>query len=137
MKLEVMEKKDNPLYERREVVARVLETEATPSRKEILGELCKALGCAPETVVIDRVSQKFGRNACTVTAKVYSKPELIAKYDRAWKAARTAGKKVEKKEEAAAPAKAPEKKAEAPAPAPAAEKKEAAEPAPAPAAEKK
>jgi ribosomal protein S24E len=102
MKFEIVSQTDNKLYDRREVVARATDTGATPSRKQLLEELCKAVACPPDAVVIDRVRQRFGENACTITAKVYSKPELAARYEKAWKKARTEGKKAE----AAAPAEA-------------------------------
>lgn len=101
MKLQITSEKENALYDRREIVAKVTDTEATPSRKAILEELCKAAKCAAENVVIDEVTQPFGVNACVVHAKVYAKPEALAKYEKAYKGVRTAGKAAAKAEDAA------------------------------------
>ena len=99
MKLQVLKQTENPLYDRREVVARAMDTEATPSRKQVLDELCRALHCAADAVVIDKVDQRFGQTSCLVTAKVYASAELAKKYEKAWKQARTAGKPKDAKAE--------------------------------------
>lgn len=126
MKMELTGESRNLLYDRREITAAAVETEATPSRKQVAGELAKLLGVNQECIVIDRIEQRFGRKTAAVRARVYSSPEAAKRFEKAYKFARMQGKKKEGGAPAAKVGAEPSPKPaapEAPSPAPAQEAK--------------
>jgi small subunit ribosomal protein S24e len=93
MKIELVSEKDNPLLERKEVVVKVSDYGATPSRTDLLEELPKILkGANKEGVYIEKVDQHYGRKQTLVMAHVYASRESLEKHIHK-KLLRTSGKK--------------------------------------------
>ncbi len=92
MELTVKSEKDNPLFDRKEVVVQLDKVGVTPSRKDVLESLAKKFG-HKESIVIDKITHHFGRKNVQVSAKIYSKPETMKQTEPAYKLARTEGKK--------------------------------------------
>lgn len=79
MKLEIVSKKENPLLDRTEVVAKISGYEATPSNLQVGEEIAKQMKSDKEKVFVLKIDQSYGRNAARVQAQVYSSPEALAK----------------------------------------------------------
>ena len=130
--VEIIEKKENPLYSRTDVVASAHVEGATPSRQNVAAELAKALGAKADCVVIRTIAQEFGSKSARITASAYTSKDKLEKYEENKYLVDRGKKKAEApKPEEAKPAVEPAKPAapaEKTAAAPAAEK-----PAPAPA----
>lgn len=92
MELSVKSEKDNPLFDRKEVVVQLDRVGVTPSRKDVLDALSKKFG-HKESIVIDTITHHFGRKSVQVSAKIYSKPETMKQIEPAYRLARTEGKK--------------------------------------------
>ncbi len=120
MKLDVREKKSNPLMKREEVWVSVEHLEApTPKRAELLEGAVKLLKTKKELVIIDKIFSERGRGGSEVKVLVYKSEKDIPK-DKAEKMKRRMGKKKAAPAEAApaekpaeGEAKAEEKKEEA------------------------
>ncbi len=92
MKVELVSEKDNPLLDRKEVVVRLSDYSATPSRTELLEELPKALRSAgKDCVYILKVEQHYGSKHALVHAQVYSSKDSLEKHVHK-KLLRTSGK---------------------------------------------
>lgn len=106
MKIEIKEQKKNPLLKRQELSVSVENPgKATPSRKEMLPELAKALKSREDLLIIDKIFSVSGRNISEARVLAYSKKEDIPK------------NKLEKMKGRMAPKKKAEAPAEAHAPA--------------------
>jgi len=112
MKIEITEDSKNPLYDRRELVAVASEITATPSRKDVIGEIAKMTHVKEDCIVIDRIQQRFGRKTAAINAKIYSAADKAKKFERAYKFSRTEKKAAKKEGEAEAAPAAPAAKAE-------------------------
>lgn len=78
MKIQVLEQKRNPLLKRDEVLISLEHPgKATPSRKEILPELAKALKSGEDLLIIDRIFSLPGKNLSKARVLSYGKREEI------------------------------------------------------------
>jgi len=78
MKVEIVERKENPLLERLEVKFRVDHSNApTPKRLEVRSQLAAELGVAEELVVIDKLASTTGRQVASGIARAYSSRERL------------------------------------------------------------
>ena len=92
MKVELVSEKDNALLDRKEVVIKISEYGATPSRTELLEALPKALkGAKADGVYIQKVDQHYGKKNALVIAHVYESRESLEKHVHK-KLQRTSGK---------------------------------------------
>ncbi len=83
MKIEVSEKRDNPLQERTEVHFVIDHAgDATPTRIKVKAELAKVLKADAEKLVIDSIESKYGTNKSVGYAKVYNSVEAAMKLER-------------------------------------------------------
>jgi ribosomal protein S24E len=118
MKLEIRERKKNPLMKREGVVIAIgHEGKATPDRKSLLNEVAKLLKARPEGIIIDRIITPGGRASSEARVLAYSRKDDVP----AWRLKKMeqrltkAQKKAEKKAAEGKPAgKGPEEKEEAP-----------------------
>lgn len=79
MKFEVIEEKENPLLERKEIVVRVMHDGATPSIKEIREKLCAQMSLDKDSTIVDNVKSKFGMSESIAFIKVYkSRDRMIS-----------------------------------------------------------
>lgn len=80
MKVEILEQKKNPLLKREEVsVSLEHPGKATPSRKEILPELAKALKSREDLLIIDKIFSVPGKNISEARVLAYKKKDEIPK----------------------------------------------------------
>lgn len=75
MKIEIMEEKDNPLLNRKELKIKIIHDGATPSRQEVKDALVALLGIEKERVILDSYMSRFGVRESTGTARVYKTKE--------------------------------------------------------------
>jgi len=82
MKIEITEKRENPLQERTEVRFVVdHEGEATPSRAKVREELAKVLKTDVNAVIIDNIGSQYGMNSSVVYAKIYKDVETAKRLE--------------------------------------------------------
>ncbi len=72
MELEIIRRRENPLLQREEVIARVRFEGGTPSRKEIRESLAKELGKPVGNLFIRRIITEYGKEEAEVVAMAYS-----------------------------------------------------------------
>ncbi len=72
MELEIIRRRENPLLQREEVVARVRFEGGTPSRKEIREALAKELGKPVGNLFIRRIITEYGKEEAKVVAMAYN-----------------------------------------------------------------
>src|SRR5512138_793249 len=77
MEIKVLEEKNNPLLQRREIQFSVTQNLGTPSRQEIKNKLAAYLNSKPELVIIERMKQEFGKRETKGYAKIYETPERL------------------------------------------------------------
>lgn len=83
MKIEINEKKKNPLQERTEVRFTVDHIgQSTPKRKDVIAALAKELGVKKDQVVLNNMDSLFGRALSKGYAKVYDSKEAALKNER-------------------------------------------------------
>jgi len=110
MKFNIVEKKDNPLLKRKELVVEIEFDASTPQKKDIIARLCTEEGAKEDCVVIDSFKQKYGTKMGTAYLKIYESKESKEKIE---KAPKKKGEKSEKKPAEEANAEKPEGKEEA------------------------
>lgn len=106
MELEITDRKENILLDRKEVRFVVRhQNEATPKRDIIRGEISKELKVPKENVVIDSMDVGFGKTSVSGYARVYNKKETALVIEKKHLLVRNQlmekQKKEEKKKEAA------------------------------------
>ena len=94
--MDVVEEKENKLFDRKEVVVDIDNTAGTVSRSHVLQELKHKFH---GEIVILKVTQRFGSKKAVVTARVYASKENAEKFEPKWRMAR--GTPKEKKAEGA------------------------------------
>jgi small subunit ribosomal protein S24e len=77
MEIKVLEEKNNPLLQRREVQFSIIQNLGTPSRLEIKNKLAAYLNSKPELVIIERMKQEFGKRETRGYAKIYESVERL------------------------------------------------------------
>lgn len=121
MKLEIKDKKKNPLMKREEVMVSIEHAgKATPNRRHVLDELSKLLNAGKDNIIIDRIMTSGGRAQSEARVLAYSKKQDIPEWRLKMMEQRMSKKKKEAPEEKPAekppeeaPAKAEEKPPEA------------------------
>lgn len=111
MELKIESSKENKLLNRKEITFTVEQDSSTAKRDELTKELCKKLNLNPESTIIVRIDQGFGRKESSGVAHSYQSRELLEKYEPKHVLARRLGKKPAK-EVAGAEPKAEETKTE-------------------------
>lgn len=83
MKVEIANKKENPLQERFEVRFSVEHTgEPTPARDAVKTSIASLMGVQKERVIIDSMDTEYGRGVSKGYAKVYQTQEAVIKSER-------------------------------------------------------
>jgi ribosomal protein S24E len=78
-----MEKRENKLLNRIEVIARVEFPGGTPRRAELREEISKRLGKPVDLVFIRKILTEYGKREALVTATVYNRKEDALKFEPA------------------------------------------------------
>jgi len=133
MKVEIIEKTENPLFKRTEVKFKADHAgEPTPKRLDARAQLAAQLGVAEELIVIEKLASTHGRQVASGIARVYSSREQLEGLEPKFLLERDMPKEAKaeaKPEEKPKVEKPPEKKVEEPKEAKPEEKpKEAAKP---------
>jgi small subunit ribosomal protein S24e len=82
MKVEVVDKVENPLFKRTEVKFKVDHAGApTPKRLEVRPQLAALLGVAEDLLVIDKLASTHGRQIASGIARAYSSREQLEKVE--------------------------------------------------------
>ncbi|MFH0859738.1 MAG: hypothetical protein V1921_00900 [Candidatus Altiarchaeota archaeon] len=71
MEIEIKNERDNKLLSRREVTFKVKYEGATPSMKQVRGDLIKKLKADEKLLVVDNIRSEFGARVASGYAKVY------------------------------------------------------------------
>ncbi len=80
MKMEILERKKNPLMKREEVMFSMEHGgKATPSRKDLLKEVAGKLKVKENLLIIDRIFSATGKSQSNLKVLVYKKPDDIPK----------------------------------------------------------
>lgn len=77
MEIKVLEEKNNPLLQRREIRFSVSHDLGTPSRDEIKSKIAAYLNSKPELVIIERMRSEFGKRETRGYAKIYETVERM------------------------------------------------------------
>ncbi|MCK4670155.1 MAG: hypothetical protein KAT43_03050 [Nanoarchaeota archaeon] len=116
MKIDIIEKKDEALFQRETIIAKCEFDGATPSILELKNRIAAQLGVKEDLVVVKNIFSEFGSKSGKVEVRVYKDAESLKKAETEKVIKRNTPKKEEKPAEEkpteAAPA---EKKEEAPA----------------------
>ena len=118
MKVEIIEKTENPLFKRTEVKFKADHRgEPTPKRLDARAQLAAQLGVAEELIVIEKLASTHGRQVASGIARVYSSREQLEGLEPKFLLKRGMPKEAEaeaKPEEKPKVEKPPEKKVEEP-----------------------
>ncbi len=82
MDIKIIEEKNNPLLNRREVVFKVDHESATPSRKSIVDRIAATMNSKEGLVVIDNLKTEFGKRETIGYAKIYETEERAKQVER-------------------------------------------------------
>ena len=83
MKMEITNKKENPLYKRVEVYFTLDHNgESTPGRNAVAEAIAKECKSKRDCVVVDNIESVYGRGMSKGYAKVYESMEAALEYDR-------------------------------------------------------
>lgn len=135
MKVEIVQKTENPMFKRTEVKFKVEHAGGpTPKRLDVRGQLAALLGVPEELVVIDKLASAYGKQEASGIARAYGSRERLEALEPKYLLKR--GLPKEKKEEAKAEEKPKEKPKEKAEEKPKEEKAEAKEKAEKPKEEK-
>jgi small subunit ribosomal protein S24e len=134
MEIEITKKDPKPLLKRTEVLGRITFEGATPSRKEVVAAVSKAMNAKKDVIIVRRVTTEYGSQAADLIAYVYEDRKALEALERDFaikkntfeEEATPADAPAEKKDAEEAPAEATPEKEEAPAEAKPEEKKEEA-----------
>ncbi|MEM5794604.1 MAG: hypothetical protein QXS48_05120 [Candidatus Aenigmatarchaeota archaeon] len=78
MELEILEERENPFFERKELKVRIIHEKApTPSKQELKKELASKYSVPEEHVVLDYILSKKGLNEAIAKAKIYKEAPKI------------------------------------------------------------
>lgn len=71
MEIEITKKDSKPLLKRTEVTGRIGFEGATPSRKEVVAAVSKAMNAKKDVIIVRKVTMKYGEQAAELLAYVY------------------------------------------------------------------
>ena len=83
MDIQVIEAKNNPLLNRRELVFKVIHDESTPSRKSVVERLAATMNSKSSLVFVDSLKTEFGKRETIGYAKIYETAERAKEIERA------------------------------------------------------
>ena len=83
MDIKVLNEKNNPVLNRREIAFKVIHEEATPSRKSIVERLAATQNSKVGLVFVDSLKTEFGKRETIGYAKIYETEERAKQIERA------------------------------------------------------
>jgi len=81
--IKVLNEKNNPVLNRREIAFKVIHEEATPSRKSIVERLAATQNSKVGLVFVDSLKTEFGKRETIGYAKIYETEERAKQIERA------------------------------------------------------
>jgi small subunit ribosomal protein S24e len=81
--IQVIESKNNPILNRREIVFKVIHDESTPSRKSVVERLVATQNSKTGLVYVDSLKTEFGKRETIGYAKIYETAERAKQIERA------------------------------------------------------
>lgn len=82
MDIQVIQEKNNPMLNRREVVFKVTHDDVTPSRLSIIDRLAATMNSKRGLVIIDSIKTEFGKRESVGYAKIYETEERARQVER-------------------------------------------------------
>ena len=82
MDIQVLNEKNNPVLNRREIVFKVIHDEATPSRKVVVERLAATQNSKVGLVYVDSLKTEFGKRETIGYAKIYETAERANEIER-------------------------------------------------------
>jgi small subunit ribosomal protein S24e len=82
MEIQVIQEKNNPMLNRREVVFKVTHDDVTPSRFSIIDRLAATMNSKRGLVIIDSIKTEFGKRESIGYAKIYETEERARQVER-------------------------------------------------------
>jgi ribosomal protein S24E len=92
--MEVLEEKDNKMYNRKEVSVAIKGANGTASRKQAIDDIAGKYG-SKELIVIRKIGQRFGDKGVVVEARIYADKKSLEENEPAYFAERGKPKKKE------------------------------------------
>jgi len=80
--IQVIEEKNNPNLNRREIVFKVIHDESTPSRKSVVERLAATMNSKSNLVFVDNMNTEFGKRETIGYAKIYETAERAKQVER-------------------------------------------------------
>jgi len=100
MKVEIVEKSENPLFQRVEVKFKVSHAgEPTPKRLDVRAQVAAQLDVAEELVVVEKLAGAHGRQEASGIARAYNSKERLTALEPKYLLARGLPKEAKPKEE--------------------------------------
>ncbi len=81
MKLEIIDKKSEPLLNRENITANAEFDTITPSRKEIRNNLSAILGVKEEVISVNKIKNIYGKKKAIINAHKYSNTEDLKRIE--------------------------------------------------------
>ena len=82
MDIQVIEEKNNPNLNRREIVFKVIHDASTPTRKSVVERLAATLNSKSSLVFVDSLKTEFGKRETIGYAKIYETAERAMQVER-------------------------------------------------------
>jgi small subunit ribosomal protein S24e len=82
LEIQVIEEKNNPNLNRREIVFKVIHDESTPSRKSVVERLAATMNSKSNLVFVDSMNTEFGKRETIGYAKIYETAERAKQVER-------------------------------------------------------
>lgn len=83
MDIQVIDEKNNPILNRREIVFKVIHDESTPTRKSVVEKLAATQNSKVGLVYVDSLKTEFGKRETIGYAKIYETAERAKQIERA------------------------------------------------------
>ncbi len=77
MKIEVLEEKENLLLNRREIVAKIVHDDSTPSREDVRGKAMAKLKGKKDTFILDSIKTRFGARESIANIRIYNSKDRV------------------------------------------------------------
>jgi small subunit ribosomal protein S24e len=81
--IQIVNEKNNPVLNRREIVFKIIHDEATPSRKSVVEKLAATQNSKMGLVFVDKLKTEFGKRETIGYAKIYETAERAKQIERA------------------------------------------------------
>ncbi|MDF0592699.1 30S ribosomal protein S24e [Methanotrichaceae archaeon M04Ac] len=88
MEIKIIEERENPILNRREVKFVVEHDGPTPSRKSVIDKIAATMNSKVGLVMVDSLKSEFGKRETMGYAKIYESEERAKEVERAYVVAR-------------------------------------------------